>query len=592
MSVPPRPLPASTLAPPDARWAEAPTTDPQVVDGLSDGLHLPRALCAVLAARGHTEVEEAKRFLRPQLDQLHDPTLLADGQAAAARIARAVTGGERILVHGDYDVDGICAAALYTRFLRSHGGDVTPFAPHRLRDGYDFNEAGLRAAQEAGAGLIVTADCGTVAHDTVRRARAAGIDVVVSDHHTVTDTLPDANALVNPQRPDCTYPEKGLCGTAVAYKLCTLVARRLGKDTTLLDALLDLVALATVADLVPLQGENRVLVRQGLRRFAETRVAGVRALLGVAGLDGAAVDAGQLGFVLAPRINAAGRMGESMDALRLLLTEDPAEAETLARAVDGINQERQEEDRRTLAEALDLLEAHYDPERDYGVVLAAEGWHPGVIGIVASRIVERIYRPVVLVALNGRQGRGSARSIPGFHLYEALAACRSHLGRFGGHRQAAGMDVERDAVPALRASFNAEARRRLQGEDLRPVLRPDLELPLAEADLELIHWLEYLGPHGIGNPRPVFLAGGVTLERPRVVGEAHLKVSLRSGPATLDAIGFGLATRHPPVALGTAPYDVLLKLERNEWRGVARPQARILDLRPARPSSGDGATVP
>jgi single-stranded-DNA-specific exonuclease len=546
----------------------------------------------VLAARGHVGVEDAKRFLRPGLDQLHDPSLLADGEAAAERIAGAVTGGERILVHGDYDVDGICAAALYTRFLRSQGGDVTPFTPHRLRDGYDFSEAGLRAAREAGAALIVTADCGTVAHDTVRRARAGGIDVVVSDHHTVADPLPEANAVVNPQRPDSAYPEKELCGTAVAYKLCTLVARRLGVATTLLDALLDLVALATVADLVPLRGENRVLVRQGLRCFADTRVVGVRALLEVAGLDGVALDAGKLGFVVAPRINAAGRMGESADALRLLLTEDPAEAGTLARAVDAVNQERQEEDRRTLAEALELLEADYDPERDYGVVLAAEGWHPGVIGIVASRIVERIHRPVVLVALNGGQGRGSARSIPGFHLYEALAACRSHLGRFGGHRQAAGMDVEREAVPALRASFNAEARRRLQGEDLRPVLRPDLELSLAEADLELIHWLEYLGPHGIGNPRPLFLAGGVALERPRVVGGAHLKVSLRSGATSLDAIGFGLAERHPPAALGPTPYDVLLKLERNEWHGVARPQARLLDLRRARAASGGGGTAP
>jgi single-stranded-DNA-specific exonuclease len=592
VSAPPRPPPASGIAPPDARWAEAPPADRRVVDRLSDGLHLPRALCAVLAARGHTDVEDAKRFLRPQLDQLADPALLVDGEVAAERIARALKGGERMLVHGDYDVDGICAAALYTRFLRAQGGDVVPFAPHRLRDGYDFSEAGLRAAQEAGANLIVTADCGTVAHDTVRRARTAGIDVVVSDHHTVADTLPDAIALVNPQRPDCAYPEKELCGTAVAYKLCNLVARRLGADTAFLDALLDLVALATVADLVPLRGENRVLVHQGLRRFAHTRVAGVRALLGVVGLDGGAVDAGHLGFVLAPRINAAGRIGESMDALRLLLTEDPAEAERLARAVDAINEARQEEDRRTLAEALELLEADYDPERDYGVVLAAEGWHPGVIGIVASRVVERIHRPVVLVALNGGQGRGSARSIPGFHLYEALAACRSHLGRFGGHRQAAGMDVARDAVPALRASFNAEARRRLQGEDLRPVLKPDLELSLADADLELIHWLEYLGPHGIGNPRPVFLAGDVTLEGARLVGEDHLKVSLRSGPTSLDGIGFGLAARHPPAALGGMRYDVLLKLERNEWRGVTRPQARLLDLRPARPPSDDERRAP
>lgn len=581
-----RPASASRLTPPDAHWAEAPSPDPDIVGVLIRELRLPRALCAVLAARGLGEAAAAKRFLRPRMDDLPDPSLLADGVAAAERIARAVREGEPILVHGDYDVDGICAAALYTRFLRTNGGDVTAFVPHRLRDGYDFGEAGLRAARDAGATLIVTADCGTVAHETVAGARREGIDVVVTDHHTVADTVPDANALVNPQRPDCAYPEKGLCGTGLAYKVCVLVARALGVDGSLLDGLLDLVALATVADLVPLQGENRVLVRQGLRRFADTRVAGVRALLQVAGLDPAGVDAGQLGFVVAPRINAAGRIGESADALRLLLTEDAGEAEALSRQLDDINRVRQDEDRRTLDEALALLEADYDPDRDFGVVLASEGWHPGVIGIVASRVVERIHRPVVMVALDGEQGRGSARSIAGFHLYEALAACRSHLGRFGGHRQAAGMDLAKDALPAFRSAFNAEARRRLQGEDLRPLLRADLELPLAEVDLGLIHWLEYLGPHGIGNPRPVFLARGVSLERARTVGKGHLKVSLRSAGASLDGIGFGLAVRHPPEGLGSGPYDVLLKLERNEWRGVARPQARVVDLRLATPDGG------
>jgi single-stranded-DNA-specific exonuclease len=411
---------------------------------------------------------------------------------------------------------------------------------------------------------------------------------VVTDHHTVADTMPDANAIVNPQRPDCPYPDKDLCGTGVAYKLCTLVGRRLGDDGALLDGLLDLVALATVADLVPLRGENRVLVHRGLKRFADTRVAGVRALLQVAGVDAATVNAGQLGYVVAPRINAAGRIGEAADALRLLLTDEPREAEALARAVDDINRVRQEEDKRTLSEAVALLEAEYDPGRDYGVVLASEGWHPGVIGIVASRVVERIHRPVVLVALDGERGRGSARSIPGFHLYDALASCREHLDRFGGHRQAAGMDMERASLPAFRAAFQGEARRRLEGEDLRPELRVDVELPLDEVDLGLIHWLEYMGPHGIGNPRPVFLVRGVSLVGARAVKEAHLKASLRAGGATLDAIGFGVADRHPPETLQGRKYDVLLKLERNEWRGVTRPQARLLDLRP----STDGGDAP
>jgi len=301
----------------------------------------------------------------------------------------------------------------------------------------------------------------------------------------------------------------------------------------------------------------------------------------VAGVDAGSVDAGKLGFVVAPRINAVGRMGDSADALRLLLTEDEREAEVLARQLDEVNRVRQDEDRRTLDEALELLAREYDPERDYGVVLASEGWHPGVIGIVASRVVERIHRPTVLVALDGEQGRGSARSIPGFHLYEALSACRSHMGRFGGHKQAAGMDVTRAAVPELRRAFNEEARRRLSAEDLRPVLRPDGEVGLHEVELELVHWLRYLGPHGIGNARPLFLVRGVRLEGARRLKDVHFKASLRSGAAAVDAIGFGLAVSHPPESLPPGPFDVVVKLERNEWRGVARAQAQLLDLRPS-----------
>jgi single-stranded-DNA-specific exonuclease len=533
----------------------------------------------VLVTRGVTTVDDAKRFLRPQLDHLHDPVALADGPKAAQRIARAVATGERILIHGDYDVDGICATALLTRWLRSLGGSVVPFVPHRLRDGYDFSRAGLDAAREAGAGLIVTADCGTAAHETIREADAAGIDVVVTDHHTVGDRLPDAAAFVNPQRPDCPYPEKGLCGTGVAYKLCELVGAAVGAGSNDLTEYLDLVALATVADLVSLTGENRTLVAFGLRRMAHTRVAGIAALLEVTGLAAEEVTAGKLGFVVAPRINAAGRVGESADALELLLTEDASQARLLAEKLDATNKSRQQEDRRTLDEALELLSQTYDPDRDFGVVLAGEGWHPGVIGIVASRVVERIHRPVVMVALDGDSGRGSARSISGFHLYEALTECSGHLRRYGGHRQAAGMDLDRTAVAAFRSAFNEVARERLTGVDLRPVLRPDAVLSLDQIDLDLVHWMDYLGPHGMGNPGPLFLASSVQLSGARSVGQGHLKVSLGAARARVDAIGFGLAERHPPESLHDDPYDVLFRLERNEYRGTAKPQARLSDLR-------------
>ena len=570
------------LRPPDPVWTRPDPPDAALVDDLVSGLSLPAALCSVLVTRGLTTLEAAKRFLRPKLDQLHDPTSLADGPRAAERIARALDTGERILIHGDYDVDGISATALLTRWLRALGGSVIPFVPHRLRDGYDFSGAGLEVAHGAGAGLIVTADCGTLAHETIGQARLAGIDVIVTDHHTVGDRLPEATAVVNPQRPDCLYPEKGLCGTGVAYKLCELVGTVAGVGSNDLTEYLDLVALATVADLVPLTGENRTLVTFGLRRMAHTRVAGVAALLSAAGLAPEEVTAGKVGFVVAPRINAAGRVGESSDALELLLTEDASRAKRLAERLEATNQSRQQEDRRTLDEALELLTQTYDPEEDYGVVLAAEGWHPGVIGIVASRVVERIHRPVVMVALEGGSGRGSARSIAGFHLHEALTECSGHLRRFGGHRQAAGMDLDRDALPAFRSAFNDVARRRLAAEELRPVLRPDLSLSLGEIDLELVRWMAYLGPHGMGNPSPLFLASSVTLSDARSVGEGHLKVSLHADGGRLEAIGFGLAGRYPPESLAEEPHDVLFRLERNEWRGTAKPQARLADLRPSR----------
>lgn len=569
------------LRPPDARWSSPVAPDPSVVARLSEALKLPTPICAVLAVRGHSSKDDAKRFLRPRLEHLHDPSTLADGPRAADRIVVALEGGETILVHGDYDVDGICATALLTRWLRALGGRVVPFVPHRLRDGYDFTGAGLSAARKAGAGLIVTADCGTVAHETVDAASAAGIDVVVTDHHAVSSSLPSAYAVVNPQRPDCPYPEKGLCGTGLAYKLCELVATSAGAEREELITYLDLVALATVADLVPLSGENRVLVHYGLRRFGDSRVPGIRALLDVAGVTPSDVNAGQIGFVVAPRINAAGRIGESHDALRLLLTEDEEEARELATRLDVTNTRRRDEDQRTLDEAVEMLLDRFDPGTDYGIVLASEGWHPGVIGIVASRVAERVFRPVVLIALDGEGGRGSARSIPGFPLFEAISDCSEHLRRFGGHKQAAGMDLAREKVPAFATAFNEAARARLSPDQLQPVMRPDLAVSLPDVDLQLVHWLGYLGPHGIGNPGPLFISHGVTVQAARVVGENHLKAELARDGASLDAIGFGLADRFPADTLSGSTYDALFRVERNEWKGRVRPQAKLVDLRPS-----------
>jgi single-stranded-DNA-specific exonuclease len=564
------------------RWVLGPPPSPGEVEALGRELDLPPSLCAVLAVRGLGNPDDARRHLRPLLDHLHPPAALAGIDVAAERVRAAIRRGETILVHGDYDVDGVCAAALYTRFLRRLGARVEAFVPHRLRDGYDVGRAGLRRAEEVGASLLLTADCGTVAHEALRRAADAGLDVVVTDHHTPGGTLPPAVAVVNPNRRDCAYPEKGLCGAGVAFKLCSLLASDAGLSLEDLVWYLDLVAVATVADLVPLEGENRVLTRFGLRVLRQTRNPGLRALLAVCGLTGTEVGAGQVGFVLGPRINAAGRVGDADEALRLLLTDDPARAEELAEGLEDHNRRRQEEDRRTLDEAVELLERDFDPRTDHAVVLASEGWHPGVIGIVASRVVERVHRPTVLVALEGAKGRGSARSIPGFDLYEAVAACAPHLERFGGHRQAAGMDLRRDAVPAFRRAFLAAAARRLEASELLvPRLGIDLELPLEEMSLALADILRHLGPHGIGNPRPVFLARDLQIAgAPRTVGKGHLKLRLARDGALLQAIGFGMAERLAATAKEGESVDAVFQLQVNEYRGRRTPQARLLDLRP------------
>lgn len=577
--------PRSRLRSPAPRWVwrGGEDVDEAAATALEAATHLPRTLCRLLVRRGHPDDAAAKQFLKPKLSQLHDPRQLTDLPAAVERIGRALTRGEVILAHGDYDVDGISATTLYTRVLRMLGGRVVPFVPHRLQDGYDLGPAGIQAARQAGAGLILTGDCGTVAHAAVAQAVAAGIDVVVTDHHTPYGDLPAAVAVVNPNRPDCGYPNKALCGTGVAYKLCQALVAERGGDEEALRYHLDLVALATIADLVPLTGENRVLARYGLQVLTHTRKAGLRALLTVLGMaPGQPIRAGQVSHVIAPRINAVGRMGVAGRGVQLLLADTEAEAEALARDMDEENRSRRAVDREILQQALALLEESYDPDRDWGVVLAARGWHPGVIGIVASRVVERIHRPTVLIAIDesGEVARGSARSIPAFHLFRAIAACASLLDRYGGHRQAAGLELRADRIPAFREAFNREARGALRPEDLIPDLSMDLEVGLGEMTPGLLRLLRHLGPFGMGNAAPVFMTRGVALGRPpRVVGEGHVKLELRQDGARLPAIGFQLAERVRETYTKGGHLDVAYQLQEDRWQGAGAVQVRVLDVR-------------
>jgi single-stranded-DNA-specific exonuclease len=549
---------------------------------LQAALSLPRPLCALLVSRGLGDPDEAKGFLRPLLSGILPADTLPEFRGAVSRILQGIRDGERILVHGDYDVDGMAGTALLTRWLRFLGAEVVPFVPHRSRDGYDLGPAGLELALRENCSLLITVDCGILAHEAVSEAQSQGIDVIVTDHHAPGDELPPGHSVLNPGREDSSYGNPDLCGTGVAYKLCQGLAEAVGIAEEELHPFLDLVGLATVADLVPLRGENRVLARYGLRALARTTNLGIQALMDEAGVSPDELSAGKIGFGLAPRLNALGRLGEPQDGLNLLLTEAPEEAKALARRAEEVNRERQAADRSALEEVLERLDKEFDPSVDFGLVLESENWHPGVVGIVASRVVERTHRPTVLIALEGDRGRGSARSIPGFHILDGIRGSAALLERFGGHRQAAGLEIHRDRIPEFRANFNDEARRILRGRELRPTLRVDVEVLLEEMSDELLHFLDYVGPYGIGNPAPSFLARGVrVLGVPRIVGSDHLKLNLRQGNADLEAIGFNLASRIPVHGLGREPLDVVFQLHENEFRGVRRLQARLKDLRPA-----------
>jgi single-stranded-DNA-specific exonuclease len=542
-------------------------------------LHVPPTLARLLVQRGHGSVEDARTFLRPTLDALSDPLALPDMAPAVATVAQAVRAGSPILVHGDYDVDGQCGTALLTRVLREAGATVVPFLPNRMRDGYDLGPAGLAAARTAGAGLIITCDCGTTALETVAAARAAGLRVVITDHH-LPGELPAADAIVNPRRGDRDAPWADLCGTGVAFKLAQALVPALGLPAHLPLHVLDLVALATIADVVPLTGENRVLARFGLRKLQESRWTGLKALIEVAGLQGRPIRAGHVAFALGPRLNAAGRIGEAMDGLALLLSDDPAEALERARRLETQNAQRQELDQRILQEAVDLVERDVRLDEEFGLVLASDTWHPGVIGIVASRVVERYARPAILIALEGNTGKGSGRSIPGFDLHAAIAECSTHLLRFGGHPMAAGVTVARDALEGFRAAFNAVARARLAPEDLVPRRRIDAVVRLDELNLDLERLLRHLEPCGAGNPTPVFGVTGVAVREARPVGANHLRLMLQDDVGRIPAIGFDWADRVDP-AWWRAPVDVAFQLQQNEWRGDVSLQARIVEVRPS-----------
>ena len=534
---------------------------------------------AVLVRRGYDDPETARRFLEGEQPP-HDPFLVGDMENACARLRAAVAEGKRICVHGDYDVDGIAATALAVLLLRELGADVGWHLPSRFDEGYGVRSETLARLADEGCGLVLTVDCGITAHEEVAEATARGLEVIVTDHHRPGEKMPDCPIVA--MRPSA-YPFPELCGTGVVYKLGQAL---FGIDSEIPKRHLDLVALATIADVVPLVDENRSLAIAGLRALARTSKPGLRALMQSAGVDAAAVDAGAVGFRLAPRLNAAGRLGHPREALELLLTQDEAEARRLADSLEELNRERQAVEARIVREAVAQVE-EWTPELRGRPAYAVAGadWHEGVIGIVASRLVERYHRPVVLIAGGDGDWKGSGRSIPAFDLHAALGACSDLLERWGGHRAAAGLSIRPENVDPFAEAFAAHAAGVLAAEDLEPVTHVDAIVSREAAlSLDLCAELARLAPFGLGNPAPVLLAPGVGLAEVATVGEGkHLRFRIRrEGRDGGSAIAFGQGPRLDSLR-PEGLYDVAFRLEENRWNGTVAPQLVVRRVFPTQP---------
>lgn len=557
--------------------------DPALCRSLAGQLGISCVVAQILINRGICEPAAALPFLNGTLDLLADPFLFPGMDRAVERLTRAVQDREMILVYGDYDVDGVTSVSLLMRVLLPLArGRLVYYIPNRLEEGYGLNIEALERAAAKGVKVVVTVDCGVSAVDEARKAKELGLDLIITDHHEPPAELPEAVAVMDPKIPGCPYPFKDLAGVGMAYRLACALAGPLGISREALLAELDLVALGTVADIVPLVGENRVLVKYGLERINRTSNEGLKALIAVSGLQGKEISTGHLGFGLAPRINAAGRLGNSHCGVQLFLSTDPVKADELARQLDGGNRTRQGIETQLAEQASAQAESLLEKGDRRTLVLAGEGWHHGVIGIVASKIVERFYRPTVLVALEGDEGRGSGRSIPGFHLYQALEKCSSHLTRFGGHEYAAGLSIERHAVEPFSELLEALGRECLADSDMVPSLRVDAEIELSEATLELARQLSLLAPYGPSNPEPVLAAKDVSLGAMRGVGEngKHLKVQVAKKLTRVDGIGFGMGSMLPVFRQGQA-VNLAFSLGENEWNGRTSVQLFLKDIKSA-----------
>jgi single-stranded-DNA-specific exonuclease len=566
-------------------WEDVPVDAGRVQAAIA-ALGVPPVIARLLCQRGLDDPADARRFLSPDLSQLHDPYLLTGMREAVERVRAAVARRESIAIHGDYDVDGVTSTAILRRAIEVLGGDVVHFVPDRVKDGYGLQPATVERLAGAGARLIVSVDCGIRAQEAAIRARELGVDLIITDHHEPEASLPPALAVINPKRADCRYPDKGLAGVGVALKLVQALLADTGKAQALLPHFVKIAAIGTLADVVPLVGENRVIAHCGLSELSRGgHGAGLEALLEESGLLGRTLDSFHVSFILAPRLNAAGRMSSAERAMDLLLMrgrdgESRAVARDLARSLGEENTRRQAQEAEILADARRAIEGDPDVGAHNVLVVAGENWHRGVIGIVASKLVDLYQKPALVLSIESGLAHGSGRSIPGFDLLESLEQCADVFVRFGGHRQAAGVTIEAARLGELRRRLTSWANERLNPEDLVPRLRIDAPLGLRDISGEVIEGLARLGPFGAANPKPVFRASPIDLvQPPRRLKDRHLALLIRQDGRAFRAIAWRAVEREEYLTANRFGLELAYSLERGEFRGERTTELTVADVR-------------
>jgi len=563
------------------RWVYATPENEEAVPALQEQLGVPQKIARLLTLRGIDTFDKAEAFFRPDINEIHDPFLMKDMDKATERLAQAIRGGERILIYGDYDVDGTTSTSILYIFLQEFGVDVDFYIPHRFNEGYGINEDGIQHAIDTEVDLIVSVDCGITAVAETEQAKANGIDMIICDHHNVGDEIPDAVAVLDPKRNDCEYPFKGLSGAGVAFKLLQGTIKKLGLSEQLAFKLLDLVAISIASDIVPIEDENRILMREGLNQINSSPRTGIKALLDLINLDIGNLTTSNIVFSIGPRINAAGRMGDASKAVQLLISDTPAEAKSRAHELESINVERRDKDSQTMEEAKAMVDEKYDLEEVSSMVLHHPDWHLGVIGIVASRLVDTYGRPAVMLSTVNGKIKGSARSIDGFNIYEAFKQCEDLLEQFGGHEYAAGLTIAEENLEEFRRRMNKIAANSLSEDDFTPELNIACELDLSDVDMRFWKLLSQFEPFGPGNLRPIFVSRDVRVVGvPTIVGKGHLKMKVaQNGSGNFDVIGFNMHEYLPVIRNSeNKKLDIAYSLEENEWNGRRTLQVRLRDV--------------